>query len=682
MIEKNYNSHIGAVAFLGNGGDKMPKCEFDFVRFVEEWSRRLRRADRFLPIFEAASNGIHAIQEYGDGRLGTVDVELLRDGWDVLDGFQISDDGVGFTDANLESFQRVFSNRKKKIGGKGVGRVAWLACFERVEIESVFRQEDGAIGKRRIVFSLQNDDPVSVESLPCAKEETPCSVVTLRGIRKAFNQLAQKTAEETALALYKHFFLEITRGVKIQVKERGRVVDLSDFGKRVSNQEARVKSETFAVTTAQMKASGKNDKHQAYYCANGRVVEEIDFEALCGVPSKTAFVDDDGAYFVNAYVQSDYFDQNVDPDRTTIYFPDGLLNDGTAPTKEEVDAAIAGSLRNSYRREIDAAESEKKRAVENFVAANPQYRSLYKHAAPELDTLKWNASEKDIGLAFYNARARLEATQRQTWETFKKLDPEEISPEELSKKFRDCLELVESSKQADLAAYVLKRKMVIEILEYLLKRRNDDHYHAERRVHDLIYPMGKTSQDAESWGNNIWLIDDKLIPYEFIASDKRLESLPFIDSRDKERPDLVAFDNPMAFALDVESQTINNLVVVEFKKPARDDYDDAKNPIDQVIDYVEKLKEGYAKTAKGRPITISDGAQIYCYLIADLTKSLDKICKRKLRKTQGGGGYYGTNEDPFVYIEVVSFDKLLFDAKKRNASFFERLGLSQRVFID
>jgi hypothetical protein len=44
-----------------------------------------------------------------------------------------------------------------------------------------------------------------------------------------------------------------------------------------------------------------------------------------------------------------------------------------------------------------------------------------------------------------------------------------------------------------------------------------------------------------------------------------------------------------------------------------------------------------------------------------------------LHITSDGEGYFGHNPDPGAYIEVISFEKLLRDAKERNQVLFDKL---------
>jgi hypothetical protein len=54
----------------------------------------------------------------------------------------VTDTGVGFTDANVESFKTGDTQYKAARGAKGIGRFMWLKAFDRVRIESVI-QVDG-----------------------------------------------------------------------------------------------------------------------------------------------------------------------------------------------------------------------------------------------------------------------------------------------------------------------------------------------------------------------------------------------------------------------------------------------------------------------------------------------------------------------------------------------------------
>src|SRR5437868_3416360 len=98
----------------------------------------LPKSKALLPLFEAVMNSFQAIEDSG-GSGHTIDITAERertleeDKPGFITGFVVTDTGVGFTDANYDSFDTVDSPYKAGRGGKGLGRFLWLKAFERVE---------------------------------------------------------------------------------------------------------------------------------------------------------------------------------------------------------------------------------------------------------------------------------------------------------------------------------------------------------------------------------------------------------------------------------------------------------------------------------------------------------------------------------------------------------------------
>src|ERR1700742_3349688 len=124
----------------------MPDLQSDFVGRVNRLPLRPTDKSALTPVMEAVSNSIQAITErFGEdaGKSGRVDVTIVRDlekdGHPII-GFDIEDNGIGFTKENYKSFLTPDSRLKEKRGGKGVGRLAWLKVFEQVEVDSVYQE--------------------------------------------------------------------------------------------------------------------------------------------------------------------------------------------------------------------------------------------------------------------------------------------------------------------------------------------------------------------------------------------------------------------------------------------------------------------------------------------------------------------------------------------------------------
>jgi hypothetical protein len=104
-----------------------------------------------------------------------------------------------------------------------------------------------------------------------------------------------------------------------------------------------------------------------------------------------------------------------------------------------------------------------------------------------------------------------------------------------------------------------------------------------------------------------------------------------------------------------------------------------KDPIEQALGYLERIREGKTRTHSGRPIPGSESLPGYCYILCDITPSIQKRCKmHDAILTSDGMGYFYYNKNYKAYVEVMSFDRLVNSATERNRAFFDKLGLPSK----
>ena len=272
--------------------------------------------------------------------------------------------------------------------------------------------------------------------------------------------------------------------------------------------------------------------------------------------------------------------------------------------------------------------------------------------------------------------------QQQQWEldtVKKKHDIEEkvkqdaTSDPSFQQLFDEYCENITELSRASLAEYVVRRKAVIDLLEHALEADEHGKYSKESRIHRIICPMQVTSDEVSLDDMNLWLIDDRLAYHHFLASDKKINTIPVLENAVDKRMDLAIFDAALSYTADPDN--INSITIVELKRPQRNDLaTEETDPITQVYDYVTDIKDGKVKKANGRGFGNIQQVAFYCYVIADITPTLRKSAARAgLVATQDGEGYFGYNPTIGTYIEVISYDKLLKDAKQRNRALFDKL---------
>ena len=199
-------------------------------------------------------------------------------------------------------------------------------------------------------------------------------------------------------------------------------------------------------------------------------------------------------------------------------------------------------------------------------------------------------------------------------------------------------------------------------------------YSLEENIHQIIFPLRSDFYDVLFEQQNLWIIDEKLTFHRYLASDTRLDKQETHEGADRQRPDLVIWNNPFSLSEEDSVASLNSVTIVEFKQPGKGDYSDDKNPVAQVYNYVDRIRAGKAKSHAGRVLTVRENTPFYAYILCDLFPHLRKLIENyALTPTPDGSGYCGYNPNLKCYIEVISYEKMLEDARKRNRAFFEKL---------
>ena len=193
-------------------------------------------------------------------------------------------------------------------------------------------------------------------------------------------------------------------------------------------------------------------------------------------------------------------------------------------------------------------------------------------------------------------------------------------------------------------------------------------------------PMRVDSNHVHPDDCNLWVIDERLAFHDYLASDKTLNSMPVTGDNSTKEPDIAAlnvFDNPILVS-EGRELPLASIVVVEIKRPMRNDakQGEEKDPIEQALGYLNRIRNGGVATATGRPIPKSDQIPGFCYVICDLTATVIERCDvHDAIETSDKLGYFFYHKKFGAYVEVISFDGLVNRARARNRAFFDKLGL-------
>lgn len=651
-----------------------------------------------LPLYEAIVNSIQAIEDAGvsDGRI-TIDVrrenQQVFEGEDPsirsVSGFDITDNGIGFNAENFISFNTSDTKFKAKRGGKGVGRFVWLVAFREVEVESVY--QDGKGFRKRTFQFVPTGEGVKDEVDEPTDSSAPRTTVRLLGLRERYAAHCPKRPETIAGHIAEHCLEFFIRGNCPQIELNDEATDTTglslnrsfekDMIEKSETTQIKVKDTDFYVTHVRLYAS-HDKEHQTHFCANERVVQSRKITGR--LPNLTARLKDDtGKQFVYAaYVDSQVLDTTVSAERTTFAIDESAAD--LIPSDigwTDITQAVDEQSQKFLSPYTDPIREEKRRRIDAFVAQQaPMYRPILPYIDARIDRIDPNSDDDSLDLELYRAYHELDISTKEQGVTLLKEEAEAADAfEGFTERLEAYFEKVTDLKAADLARYVCQRKAVLDFLQKLLTKKEDGKYHLESQVHNVIFPMGKTSSEVLLHDHNLWLLDERLAYHAFLASDKQLRTLPVFDGDSQKEPDIIAYDKACAFSPSTE-MPYSAITLVEFKRPMRDDYNEGENPFTQLCDYMDVLRENNALTPDGRAVRVTESTPFYCYIVCDLRPRLHKWASRfDLDKTPDELGYFGYNRQYNAYFEVISYDKLLEDAKQRNAIFFEKLNLPSRV---
>ena len=650
-----------------------------------------------LPLFEAVMNSIQAIQqaELPASVEGRIVIEVLRDQSLFKDelppvvGFTIKDNGIGLDDNNFDSFNTAFSPHKLRLGGKGLGRFTWLKAFDLAQIESTFR-DDAAFRTRRFIFD-QNYD-LDERGLPVPGTGPSGTAINLVGLRREYRSQCPKTADALIEKIIDHFILVFLEPQcpKIILQDQGMSYDLNtifakDYKSSASEHKFKINDHTFVLHGFRLPTS-RTTKHKLVYAADQRAVVSDTLEEH--VPNLAGRLEDEQghAFFYLAVIQSPYLSEHVNTNRTDFDFSStgdadmefNFTGERLIPRVEIRDKALP-FIEQDLEAIIQTINAAKLERVREYIANHaPQYRILLRYASEFINKLPPRPNRNQIeGALHQELHEREVALRRKSTQIIKEAAKIE-NYEEYRQRLSDFLDQYNEIGSSALVQYVAHRKIILEFLERAMQRQDDEQrYPLEEVVHKLVFPMHGTSNDIPYPEQNLWMIDERLTYHSLIASDKQLRSIELLKTNSAKRGDIVIFDEKIIFA-DVEpvEHPINSITTIEFKRPGRDDYTMGDNPLEQALDLIEDIRNAKFQV-KGRPVSAANSLiPASAYIVCDVTPSMQKVLRRyDAFATPDKQGYYGFHRDYNVYYEVIGYNKMLRDAKKRNRIFFERLNL-------
>lgn len=575
----------------------------------------------------------------------------------------IRDNGSGFTDENFKRFQSLLQSKDEN--HKGLGRLVYLAYFNKVHVEST---HDGT--KHRLFDFTEDFNGESVSSV-LSQPEASYSQFAFSGFSNSkfskYNDLIPKAIKDLLKKQFmarlfmlkakgQDFFVDISLDVEVPNKEHGFVSsketltlnDLPDL-KRVTHTDAGVDffDNEFTMLYSVLKDEWK-ERATASVCVDGRAVPFPHVFKQTDLPNGVS------AIFL---LESSYFNAKADDARQTL----------------RLNANEERNVIRLYQRMIaDVLVQE----VPEIKSTNDTRRNELSARFPHLQGL---FPDDSVGLI--NSSRALEYARDKFFKEQKEiLEASELTDELYAKSLGHSTRV--------LAEYILYRKLIID------KIASVDPQDKEATIHNLIVPMQQTFEGTDCrldlYRNNAWVLDDKYMMYKSILSDKDLKNL--IEKIAFERDDLKATDiRPdiaLVFSDDIEKVDHPvDVVIVELKKKGLG-YLDNTRILDQIRMRARRLVSLYPGKIQ----------RVWFFGIVDFDPELMvSMTEDKWAQIYSTGTVYykqlevqpiDKDKKPLsqstvpVPVTLMSFDALVGDAKARNETFLTILRNSIREYAE
>lgn len=444
-----------------------------------------------------------------------IDINVNGTNPDDLNSLTIKlwDNGVGFDDTRFNKFSKLLSVEDK--AHKGLGRLVYLCYFDKVKIESNYSEK-----KHRSFIFHENFNKESKVSE--TDDNQTWSELTMQG----FNGQRLKRNENIRVGFIKRILLEHFYIKFYNAKNNGKEIKVSIKSTIGGKEESETISgddlpqfNSFVVDNA---TTDLFDSIVVYY--NITKIQDLSrkpiFITALSIDDRSMQIDiiadenKSSSYNMIFILKSESLQGTTDESRQNIKIEEGRLN-----TLKQV---FRDSFRTIVRRELPQIAEANDKLIHNMEDRYPHLSGLIdKDCVGYLSTV-------DV--------------VKKAQERFLKEERELLGAKELTdEQYQKSLEFSSRS----LALYIVYRQKLIEKLGSLTKDTLETDLHSMISKRYQRFSGEETEKDV--YLNNLWVIDDKFMSYDYVLSEKNISDvLRVIDpdysgEENKDRPDIAIF---------------------------------------------------------------------------------------------------------------------------------------------
>ena len=568
-------------------------------------------------IYEAVMNAIEANATKIDIKIYTrnLDKENQKP---YIDKMQIIDNGEGFTQKNIQSFEEYRSAHKQNLGCKGIGRFIYLKIFNHINIKSQNAEID---------FTCKGVNTRNIDS-----RHDLTTIYFLNPIQNPHINF-----DTIALNIKEHFlayFKLQTKEIYINIyendnfKEMIKSTDIPNF----ETKDFKVKNYQFTISYL---FGNDKFKNEGFYAANKRVVvknSEQEQDRKYDLPKDK----DIKIFYV---LESTYFDKNVNDERNELRI---------------------------YPKQKNAMQFEDLNWEEIYNELENQLSIIYKEHNFDIDkTIHANRRKSAIDVPYLSAyfadRNELNIKDMQDKAQQEFNEDKEFLRQKNNKSSKTYEIKLNKVTQAELAEYIFDRDKIIQKLRQSIEKGD-----IEEKIHNLFMTK-RTSDEVQDYKtNNIWLFDDRFMSYDKIFSDTQIKDIFPQLHKNIERPDILSIVSNT-----YEKEKITDILLIEFKRPepnkehlSKEHFSKANQ---QLLDYASYINESFPQIQ----------LRIWAYGFLEIDDNIQRTIRNhdfnEIYTSAKFPIFYKYNKRNNVIINFMDYNALICDAENRNKLFLDIL---------
>ncbi len=566
-------------------------------------------------IFEAITNSLQA-------HATEINIKFIHYTLDLsetkkyIEQIVIEDNGEGFNEKNVESFENYRSQFKKELGCKGIGRFLYLKIFKKIYIESL---------NKKIYFVIDKDIVVTP-----AQENFSTTKIFFNEPKQKFIVDYKSFEQKIRDHFIAYFKLlndqKISIDINIYENNIKQLIIKNTEIPKFETKKFKIQTHNFILDYVIHDDSIK--KYDGFYCAGGRVVTK---NSLLDTKRKLhAFKDINILYLIS----SQYLDNSVNKTRDDFTIMPIRKNEDLLHNLswKEIHSELANQIKEIAREhQIDI----EKISQENLAKARQTapFLSYY------LQDNEYGLSDEDL---ISKAQKRLEN------------DKEALRENDIKIK-NDYDQILGIVTQAELAEYIFDRQKKIDLLK---KLTSDDAL--EKEIHNLFMERYTKDENKNYKSNNLWLFDDRFMTYDKVFSEAQLKEI-FPDLVNNiDRPDILSIVSNT-----FDSDRITDIVLIELKRPSdKITPAEAQRELRSYADYINKSRQ-------------ENKIRIWAYAFLKFNEFTERDLRldeyNQIPTQSQYPIYYKFNNRTNIIINFLDYSSIAYDADTRNKTFIKIL---------